>query len=208
MFISFPKLTRFSHDWVITEKLDGSNAQVLIVNNDEAGLANVNPLSFLFSDEETGLTVMAGSRNKLLDTSKQGDHMGFAKFVQANAKDFVEKLGEGRHYGEWLGLGIQRNYGLPEKRFVLFNTARWEGKELPDRVDVVPVLAQGYFDDPGLAAKQALDLLKEEGSRYAPGFSNPEGVVMLHRPSQTLFKKTFDYDEKGKWAENQERKSV
>ena len=30
MFEPFPKLTRFSQDWTVTEKIDGSNAQIFI----------------------------------------------------------------------------------------------------------------------------------------------------------------------------------
>ena len=30
-FERFPSLTRFSHGWTITEKLDGTNAQVAII---------------------------------------------------------------------------------------------------------------------------------------------------------------------------------
>lgn len=41
------------------------------------------------------------------------------------------KLGKGYHYGEWWGKGIQRGYGLEEKRFSLFNVSRWiDGIEL------------------------------------------------------------------------------
>jgi hypothetical protein len=29
---------------------------------------------------------------------------------------------------------------------------------------------------------------------------NPEGLVAFHRASGLLFKKTFEYDEAGKWA--------
>jgi hypothetical protein len=62
------------------------------------------------------------------------------------------------------------------------------------------------MDNPGESAAAALALLKDRGSLFAPGFDNPEGIVMRHGPSGTLFKKTFDYDEAGKWAENQARR--
>lgn len=150
--------------------------------------------------------IWAGSRNKWLNTSKQGDHMGFAKFVEANAAELIEKLGEGRHYGEWYGGKIQRGYGLKEKRFALFNAYRWGDPEVrPSCCEVVHTfMLNEYVDNPHAAAEGAMALLKREGSQQVPGFTNPEGVVMFHGPSQTSFKKTFDYDEKGKWAENQE----
>lgn len=204
MFEAFPKLTRFSHDWTITEKVDGSNAQIFITNRADLPDGG-NTDDFLFWDLPTDIVVMAGSRKKLLTVSKQGDHMGFAKFVAERAAEFVEALGEGRHFGEWYGNGIQRGYGLSEKRFMLFNP-RWREVKLPDRVDVAPVLFHGYLDSTD-QFQESLEALKNNGSYIAPGFMNPEGIVMYHGPSKTLFKKTFDYDEAGKWAENQERRA-
>jgi hypothetical protein len=125
MFQKFPSLTRFSHGWSITEKIDGTNAQIIIdgcyaedEQYRERAIAEVN-----------GLFVFAGSRTKLI-TPKDDNH-GFAKYVEGNAEMLVTTLGEGRHYGEWWGSGIQRNYGLKEKRFSLFNTFRWKQDELP-----------------------------------------------------------------------------
>jgi hypothetical protein len=206
VFEKFPKLTRFSHDWTITEKIDGTNAQIIIVPE-----ANPDALPIMQDDGKYILGVydhhfiFAGSRTRLL-TEKE-DNYGFAKFVAAHGPELVDKLGEGRHFGEWCGLGIQRNYGLNEKVFALFNTTRWTGVDLPMQVRVVPVLLEGYIDNPGSAAKAALNELAVNGSRFAPGFLNAEGVVMRHGPSGTLFKKTFDYDEAGKWAENQAAKA-
>lgn len=202
MFISFPKLTRFSHDWTITEKIDGTNAQVIIVPaSDETAAAH--HMSSLACVEDH--LVFAGSRTRII--TPDADNHGFAKWVQREARDLVQALGEGRHFGEWCGLGIQRNYGLKEKVFALFNTHRWTGVDLPDRVRVVPILAQGYMEDVGSEALRQMETLKQDGSRFAEGFGNPEGVVMRHGPSGTLFKKTYDYDELGKWAENQARKA-
>jgi hypothetical protein len=121
----------------------------------------------------------------------------------------VKTLGEGRHYGEWWGQGIQRGYGLSEKRFSLFNTLRWKQTELPEGLYVVPCLVDNeYIDNPGQAADNIMFRLKSKGSRAAPGFMDPEGIVMFHRASGVAFKKTFDYDEYGKWMENQERKQA
>jgi hypothetical protein len=204
MFERFPSLTRFSHGWTITEKLDGSNAQILIISvHDVPLLENGNELARIGD-----VSIWAGSRNRMITADKTGDHMGFAQFVKSNAEEIVCLLGEGRHFGEWVGPGIgKRHYDLKEKRFVLFNTHRWTNAELPERFDVVPVLGEGYMNDPNYAAESLMQSLKVKGSAYAPGFMNPEGVVMYHGPSKTTFKKTFDYDEQGKWAENQSRKS-
>ena len=204
MFEPFPKLTRFSHDWTITEKIDGTNAQILILPAGDPRLDTCGGPAI--GTDINDLTVIAGSRTRLL--TPEDDNYGFAKWVQRNATELVG-LGEGRHFGEWCGLGINRNYSLKEKRFALFNALRWtDNPDKPECVDVVPTLGSGYFDNPGQAAASILADLKQDGSVYSPGFMKPEGVVMYHRPSNTLFKKTFDYDEAGKWAENQTRKEA
>ncbi|MET0375910.1 MAG: RNA ligase family protein [Rhizorhabdus sp.] len=208
MFQKFPSLTRFSHGWTITEKLDGTNAAVVIQNvttlHDPFGSE-----APIWIDPATGMGVWAQSRSKLITPGKGTDNHGFAQFVKDNAEALVATLGEGYHFGEWVGKGInKRGYNLDHKVFALFNTARWTGVELPDRVRVVPILAEGYIDNPGTAARGAMATLKMNGSAFAPGFMDPEGVVMRHGPSGTLFKKTFDYDEQGKWAENEQRRAA
>lgn len=214
MFERFASLTRFSHGWTITEKLDGTNACVLIVPFADAndggsmhgmgGDAQRDPMSIT---QVGDMVVFAQSRNNIITPDK--DNAGFARFVLDNAEALVTTLGEGRHYGEWVGKGInKRQYGLPDKQFVLFNTARWTGVDLPDRVGVVPVLAEGYLGEPGAEFAKLMDDLKANGSRFAPGYLDPEGIVMRHGPSGTLFKKTFDYDEQGKWAENEARRNA
>ena len=200
MFEPFPKLARFSHDWTVTEKIDGTNGQIIVVRK---GDPRLNPQIDGIIIETGDHYVMAGSRNRLL--RPDNDNHGFAKFVADRAEEIVEKLGEGRHFGEWYGQGIgPRGYGVNPKRFALFNAGRWTGQELPDRFDVVPILFQGYLADAAIFDNQ-LERLRLEGSRIAPGFMKPEGIVMYHGPSRTSFKKTFDYDEAGKWAEKQER---
>lgn len=196
MFEKFPSLTRFSHGWTITEKLDGSNACVII------GRPEIGAPDPIWIDPATAYGVWAQSRNNMITPGKGTDNHGFAQFVKDNAEALVKTLGEGRHFGEWVGKGInKRGYGLDQKVFALFNTARWTGVELPDRVRVVPVIAEGYMANPGSDIEGAMFSLKEAGSRFAPGFMDPEGIVMRHGPSGTLFKKTFDYDEQGKWAD-------
>lgn len=183
MFESFPKLTRFSQDWTVTEKIDGSNAQIFISEEGE---------------------IKAGSRKRFLEPTKQGDNMGFAKWVYANAQALILLLGPGRHFGEWWGQGIQRGYDLKEKRFSLFNVSRWKEEEVNHipGLHVVPSFAIGeYYDNPGAPFQVFLNKLHDGGSLAAPGYMNPEGIVMFHGRSNTGFKKTFDYDEKGKWAE-------
>jgi len=208
MFERFASLTRFSHGWTVTEKIDGTNACVVVAKQDhEAEL----PANLIASVD--GFDVFAQSRNNMIVPGK--DNMAFAHFVHENADLLVSILGEGRHYGEWAGAGIQRRYGMDKKVFALFNAARWgdlrnhkDGGLLGGKLTSVPVLAEGYMGEPGAEFARIMEALKENGSAFAPGFMDPEGIVMRHGPSGTLFKKTFDYDEQGKWAENQARKQA
>lgn len=206
MFEKFPSLTRFSHGWTITEKLDGTNAAVVIVHESHEGIQRTPIEQEIARFGE--LVVFAQSRSKLITPGKSTDNHGFARFVQDNAEELVAKLGEGRHFGEWVGPGIgKRHYNLKEKQFALFNAMRWGTADLPERVTTVPELAHGYMENPGQQALISMKMLKDYGSSFGPrdsnncGFGNPEGVVMYHAPSNTAFKKTFDYDEQGKWAD-------
>ena len=175
---AFPKVPRLNRDIVITEKLDGTNG---IVHIDELG------------------NVSAGSRNRWL--TPENDNYGFAKWVEVNTTELL-KLGPGTHYGEWWGAGIQRRYGLTEKRFSLFNVGRWRTVDGAlynyhddptfsnpiHGVSVVPVLASGLFDSAFI--ESTLENLRINGSVAAPGFNQPEGIVVFHGASHQLFKVT------------------
>lgn len=87
--------------------------------------------------------------------------------------------------------GIQRNYGLRQKRFVLFNTHRWT-ESRPACCDVVPVLYQGAFSEE--AIRKTLSDLEKNGSVLVPGFMNPEGIVILHHANRQLWKVTLGGD--------------
>jgi hypothetical protein len=191
IFQPFPKLARLSRGCVITEKLDGTNAQVYIVdpntleNEAYEDVMQTAPLEIV-----DGLYIYAGSRTRLITPGKLTDNYGFAGWVYEHANELA-KLGEGRHFGEWYGQGIQRNYGLNERRFALFDTSRWsEQRPRPSCVDVVPVLHSGEFET--VAINSTMTMLKINGSKAVPGFKNPEGIVVYHQASRTQFKKTFD----------------
>ncbi len=178
-FEEFPKIARLSREMVITEKLDGTNAQVQIL--------------------EDG-TVLAGSRNQYI--TPKNDNYGFARWVEAHEEE-LRILGPGRHYGEWWGSGIQRGYGLKggDKRFSLFNIKRWSDPAVrPACCDVVPVLYRGLFDTNVI--HEIMDSLRIGGSFAMRGFMNPEGIIIYHVASGQLFKKTLDKDDewKGKSA--------
>lgn len=170
-FEPFPKIARLSREIVVTEKIDGTNAQVFITDDGR---------------------VLAGSRNRWL--TPESDNFGFAAWVHANQFN-LKQLGQGRHYGEWWGAGVQRGYGLSERRFSLFDVDRWQDWK-PDCCYVVPVLYRGDFDT--AAINEALDLLRDEGSRAAPGYRNPEGVIIYHTAAGMMFKKTIHRDDVSK----------
>ena len=196
-FQKFDKIPRLSRDCIITEKIDGTNGQIFIINYDKLLelTGNVDEQTPYIMGKFDNLYVFAGSRKRWLDTSSNGDNHGFAKWVQANAEELL-KLGKGRHYGEWYGKGIQRGYGLNEKRFALFNVGKWNEENKPKCCDVVPILYKGMFDTSII--QQTLNRLEVDGSKISPGFMNPEGVVIYHTASGKLFKKTIKNDEKPK----------
>ena len=172
-FTSFPKIHRLFRPVVLTEKLDGSNAAVGVT--DEGG-------------------VYAQSRKRLIRPGD--DNFGFAAWVAEHEEELRTGLGPGLHFGEWWGRGIQRGYGLDEKRFSLFNTSRWTDDVRPDCCHVVPVLDELDELDT-LAVKYAIRRLQLVGSSAAPGFMNPEGVVIFHAHANTCFKATLVDDHKG-----------
>jgi hypothetical protein len=214
-FLPFPKLARLNREIVITEKIDGTNAQVYIKPRCscelQAGCSEC-PASELALARSGDLILYAGSRTRWI--TPENDNQGFAKWVKANA-ELLFLLGPGQHFGEWWGNGIQRTYGLAngDKRFSLFNTGRWfsghgkinyilnngvpEGKELaPSCCHVVPVLYQGPFSHAKI--NETLDELGFAGSVAAPGFMRPEGIVIYHTAAKQMFKVTLEKDEQPK----------
>ncbi len=189
-FLEFPKMPRLSREVLVSEKIDGTNAQLLITESGE---------------------ILIGSRTRWINS--QDDNHGFAKWVEGNKSELL-KLGPGRHFGEWWGSGIQRGYGLSkgEKRFSLFNITRWAayGTEpkripyndptvekyqdiLPEICSLVPQLYRGLFDTHMIDA--VLEDLKIHGSYASEGFMRPEGIVVFHIAGNVGFKKTIEKDE-------------
>lgn len=171
-FLEFPKIARLNREIVVTEKIDGTNAQVFV----SADLS----------------VVRAGSRTRWI--TLEDDNHGFARWVKEHEEE-LKGLGAGRHFGEWWGSGIQRSYGLKEKRWSLFNVAKW-GESRPACCHVVPVIYRGLFSQAQI--KIALDKLKANGSMASPGFNCPEGVVIFHTHGSHLYKVTLEKDDAGK----------
>lgn len=192
LFEPFQKIARLKRECLITEKIDGTNAQIhLALDIDVAQFG----LQSKVIAQRDGLMMLAGSRTRYLALGD--DNFGFAKWVAGHADD-LWSLGEGRHYGEWWGLGIQRGYGLSEKRFSLFNAWRWNdaNSNRPACCGVVPNLYTGPFSTEVTSTQ--LERLRTLGSVAVPGFMKPEGIIIYLLAARTYFKQTLEKDEEPK----------
>jgi hypothetical protein len=190
-FKEWPKIPRLNKGCVVTEKIDGTNACVIITEDGRIG---------------------AQSRNRIVTPGKDTDNYGFARWVEDHT-DELRQLGPGYHYGEWFGRGILRGYALEERRFALFNVGRWTdrhncltGALIPNELlvsgrqyapaccHVVPVLSRGPVSE---AIAQSTYMLETMGSHItgAVGFK-PEGmIVYLHG---NYYKVLLENDDKHK----------
>lgn len=156
----------------ISEKIDGTNACIIIIDGEIVGTQ---------------------SRKRLITV--EDDNFGFAQWVDEN-KDDIVNLGDGYHYGEWAGPGIQKNpHNLDQKRFFLFNTFRWNpnNPNRPECCDVVPVVYQGVID--GDTISNALKELAENAGEN----EKPEGLVVYYHAFRKYTKHTIK-SPNGKWC--------
>ncbi len=148
----WPSIQRLSSETItITEKIDGTNGCIYVPGGLEA------------------LPILAGSRSRWLTNE---DNFGFRAWVDTNAET-LRHLGPGYHHGEWYGSGIQRRYGLTEKRFISFE---WWRDDLPACMSKVPILYQGDWS--ATLFDEQVQRLREGGSLAVPGFMDPEGIVI------------------------------
>lgn len=192
-FVEFPKMARLKRECIITEKIDGTNACVMITEDGQ---------------------FLTGSRTRWI--TPEDDNFGFSRWANDHKEELLG-LGVGTHFGEWWGSGIQRGYGLTkgEKRWSLFSVGRWclHGSEpqriptadpriekwqevLPACCNLVPLLYRGEFDT--REVNNCLSWLMHEGSKAAPGFMRPEGVVCFHVAGNVGFKTTLEKDDEYK----------
>lgn len=197
-------MPRLRRECVITEKIDGTNAQISIYPTNA-----LTPYHSQIIGITGGFAVQVGSRTRWINP--ESDNYGFAKWCYAHLDEIVT-LGEGRHFGEWWGNGIQRNYGAPDKRLSLFNGHRWclHGSTpntiggpnptapaklqdiLPPCIGLVPTLFKGTFSD--LVVETCLNRLFVQGSVASPGFMKPEGIIVHHVAAGHGFKVTLEND--------------
>jgi hypothetical protein len=208
-FSKFPKIPRFNREWIITEKIDGTNAAVVIEKYDIDTPADALTVALANNSGET-YVVHAQSRNRLI--TPQDDNFGFAAWVRDNAHDLVEFLGEGTHFGEWAGPGIQKNpHELTRRHFFLFDVRRWLNEVTPvwSKVDLAVVPYFGSIDnltELERDVEDALFALEQVGS-YASLVAEArevrgkaEGVIVYSTAAQQPFKITLENDEKPKSA--------
>jgi hypothetical protein len=132
--------------------MDGTNGQILVTKDGD---------------------IFIGSRARWL--SEKEDNHGFYKWVVERQDYIKDNVPPGRYYGEFVGKGIQRGYGLDIKRFYLFSTysSFEDGEE--NGFYQVPVLSM--TTNLHEAARDA-EYLYAAGSVAVPGFMKPEGVVV------------------------------
>lgn len=168
-FQVFQKIPRLNRDCIITEKIDGTNAQIYITEDGQ---------------------FFTGSRNRWI--TPEDDNYGFSRWANEHKEELMY-LGKGHHYGEWWGQGIQRNYGLKEKRFSLFNISKWEDDSVrPACCGVVPILYTGSFTTE--QCNLEIEMLRKHGSLAVSGWMKPEGIVVFHLGGNLYFKATLEND--------------
>ncbi len=176
-FKAWPKIPRGQHEQItITEKIDGTNACIIIRGGEIVGIQ---------------------SRKRFISPNadgEQNDNFGFARWVHDNAGQLLQ-LGDGEHYGEWAGEGIQKNpHNLKGRKFFLFNTFRWnEGHQPPECCAIVPVLYQGDYDHTVVKA-----VIGELFSTESDKGNTPEGVIVYFHNTRRYEKHTFG-NTRGKW---------
>jgi len=169
-FKAFEKIPRENpFNVTITEKIDGTNGCIVIVDDKIVGVQ---------------------SRKRFI--TPEDDNYGFASWVEDNKNELIS-LGNGYHYGEWAGLGIQKNpLQLKEKHFYLFNTFRWNenNPNKPSCCDVVPVLFQGQLEP--FTIQNLLEELKKD-------VIIREGIVVYYHAFRKYTKHTI-ISPNGKWC--------
>lgn len=171
-FKTWPKIKRYvSNELVrITEKIDGSNSCIIIIDGKVAGTQ---------------------SRNKIISMAK--DNFGFSNWVENNKEELAE-LGDGYHFGEWAGPKIHGNrHNLGKREFFLFNAGRWSDNNTPSCVNVVGVLFTGPMES--MTISEAMYGLSVKGLKE--GYK-PEGIIVYYSRTGSYRKVTYAFA-KGKW---------
>jgi len=164
-------------EYFITEKIDGTNAQIVIT--EDGGFFTASRSRYITPDD---------------------DNYGFSIWAHDNKEELL-KLGVGHHYGEWAGEGINKNnHKIEGKEFYLFNAMRWgeHNPNTPACCKVVPFIMRGTTID---TIDSAMELLLKNGSMVGNN-GKPEGVVAYNTFIKRYQKATFE-SPNGKWESNE-----
>lgn len=184
-FKRWPSIQRLSSETMyLTEKCDGSNA---IIHVTDDGI------------------VLAGSRERWLSNpdgtpcDKKVDNFLFSAWVYERRESLL-RFGPGTHYGEFHGAGIQRNYGLKNRRFASFEFWRPDIDGINPDVCKVPLLYEGEAVPNQIDF--TVDELRKSGSVLYPGFMKPEGIVVTFKNMNTCkFKRLCENDKIHKYQQ-------
>lgn len=207
-FRAWPKTPRLNRDMIVTEKIDGTNAAVIVHKLDGLDGFAFDPLLHLNGEAVThdGVSkhvmvgddrflVAAQSRKRIISPGKTTDNAGFARWVRDNAQGLAETLGEGYHYGEWWGAqNARKALDQGEQRLSLFNVNRYADADLSavPGLDTVPVLYEGPFSQDRV--QLIVQELREFGSKAHPGVP-AEGVIVFHKAAGHVYKVLCENDE-------------
>jgi ATP-dependent RNA circularization protein (DNA/RNA ligase family) len=155
--------TRDKHDRVwVTEKLDGSNVGVALLN---------------------GEVLAVGRAGWLAQTSKYEQHKLFAAWVRREQERFRRLLCEGeRCCGEWLAQAHGTRYSLKHEPFVIFDLMRGQKRFLWENALERIIFTDCGFKTPHLlndgrsplSAKDAVSIAERDNAHGADGI---EGAV-------------------------------
>lgn len=173
MFKKWPKIARYTKPMRghITEKMDGSNACIIV---------------------QDGKVVGCQSRKRIITPDE--DNFGFARWVYNNA-NYLKGLGDGYHYGEWCGPKINGNrHNLDMNTFFLFSWYREEELGRPvDNLEYVRLLHEGDIDPDTVTTAMEDLLFISAHEDYIP-----EGIVIYYSDYKFHLKHTYENPE-GKW---------
>ena len=201
-FAKFGSIGRLYRDVVITEKIDGMNACIVIkqVLDDELYRNALTVVSGVPYGGYSDCRFAVGVQSRKQFLSLDNDIQGLAAWVQEHAHELVLALGPGYHYGEYWGKNIQRSYHQKRNWFSLFNSKRWNKNNVGhiDGLLVVPILYSGPYED--WVNQMQLHRLDTEGSHAAQEVDDrkldfrAEGIVGWHVALDTYYKVTLDGD--------------
>src|ERR1700688_4334347 len=129
LFQEWPKIPRYRREMAVTEKLDGTSSCVawvpIAIVEAVATQDEIDQTVIAVEDliDQHGATLgpyclFAQSRGRFITPARvkaKNDNYGLAQYVDDN-REALKRLGQGYHYGEFWGYGIQRGYGMPKKR--------------------------------------------------------------------------------------------